>query len=116
MPLETSPQESASSSPHAFNLAAPLCFRSQVIEGRQQLNELFARVIREGNAAIAIPPLALFVLGGAAANDGARMCFPTMSNATLAISRPGLACECQDYYGQPNLHESEARTASIRKR
>ena len=34
-----------------------------------------ARVMREGDAAIVIAPLALFVLGGAAANDGSAHVF-----------------------------------------
>jgi hypothetical protein len=66
MPLQTLLRETASST-HLCNLGCTFVLPSSVTEGHRQLNEAFATCMREGTAAIDIPGLALFVLGGASA-------------------------------------------------
>ena len=63
----TSLLKSTASSPHAFGLGCAIVHPDYVIQGHRQLNEAFATCMREGNAAVCISPLALFIL--AAASD-----------------------------------------------
>jgi len=65
----TSLLKGSSSSPHVLRLGCAMVLPHQIVEGHRQLNECFSRCMREGSAAVTIPPLALFVLAGAAAPD-----------------------------------------------
>jgi hypothetical protein len=88
---------------------------SLVIEGRRQLNEVFARVMREGRADIAIPPLALFVLGGTADAGSTYVFFDDLRHRMGYLPIVGLY-ETASYFGQPTLHTSEKEVAYILKR
>jgi hypothetical protein len=114
MPLETLLKK-VSATTHAFELGCALVLSDHVIEGRHQLNEVFARVMREGRADIPLPPFALFILGGAV-NDGSSHVFANHRNHRFGYLPIVGLDEYARYFGQPGLHTSETQVAYILKK
>jgi Type IV secretory system Conjugative DNA transfer len=61
--------------PHSFGFGCAIIHPDYVVEAHRQLNTRFARCMREGNAAVTLPSLALFILAGSADEESTYLFF-----------------------------------------
>jgi len=97
MSLEVLLQQT-SSSPHAFRLGCAFVHPNHVSQGRQQLNERFARCMREGTADVVFPPMALFMLAAASAPESTHVFFKDLRYEMMG------PVYIQGFYGTSNSY------------
>jgi hypothetical protein len=107
MPLDSLLRQYANS-PHLCNLGCAPVLPALVIEGQRQLNACIARCMREGTAAIDIPGLALFVLGGASAADSTYVFYHDRLFSMGYVPLVGLSSDA-NVVGRADFLSSETR-------
>ena len=99
MPLQSLLKESATSL-HSFGLGCAIIHPHHVTEGHRLLNECFARCMREGDADVFLPPMALFILAGAADSESTYVFFKDLRYSLGIVSLQGFY-GTSTAYGKP---------------
>jgi hypothetical protein len=81
-----------SSIPHSFCFGCAIIHPDYVVEARRQLNECFARCMREGTPEVTLPSLALFIVAGAADPESTYLFFKDLRYSLGIVY-------FQDFYG-----------------
>jgi hypothetical protein len=101
-----------SSSMHGFVLGCAMVLSHHVVEGHKQLNECFSSCMREGNADVTIPPLALFILAGGAAPDSTNVFFKDLHRRLGIMHFQGFN-GTSEYFGKPDFVSKEREQKAV---